>query len=127
MRRTVRRVLAGLIAGLLLLSAAVTGPNTVLCFGPGNHCHLENPMGASCTAPVRSARHAPRDPDGCPAGSRDIRVNVDTHRANSGAAVAAPLTAALLRVIRVVSGARRVHSFHLPARFIPPPAANLRF
>jgi len=64
-------------------------PNTVLCLGPGSHCHLEILLGDGCSVQVPTRRpSAPRLPDGCPRGSRDFRVSVDTHHTNDGPVLA---------------------------------------
>jgi hypothetical protein len=56
-------------------------PGTVLCLGPGNHCHLEMTAGPDCNADLAGSQapaHRPRD--GCPKGSRDFQLRVDCHR-----------------------------------------------
>jgi hypothetical protein len=89
MVRELRTALAYLLAAFLLLGGIVITPGTVLCVGPGNHCHLETAVGASCSeeGPV-SDPSTPRPRDGCPKGSRDLRLSVDTHRSDNAIGVA---------------------------------------
>lgn len=81
---------------LLLIVGSVTGPDTVLCLGPAGHSHIEIVVGASCAEPLpASRRSAPRPRDGCPRGSKDYRLGVDTHR-NDARATSAALASAFV-------------------------------
>jgi hypothetical protein len=90
MTRFVRNAFSLLLGALLLLSGTVITPDTVLCVGPGNHCHVETAVSASCSeeGPV-SDPSTPRPRDGCPKGSRDLRLSVDTHRSDNAIGAAA--------------------------------------
>ena len=100
MTRFVRTAFSYVLAALLLLGGAEQG--TVLCLGPSNHCHLETVVGASCSEqlPV-SDSSAPSPRDGCPKGSKDLRLGVDTHRSNNTSVVAAfaPMLAVVTGVV----------------------------
>lgn len=84
MVRVLRTALSYLLAAFLLLGGTVITPDTVLCVGPGNHCHLETAVGASCSEGPVADPSTPRPRDGCPKGSRDLRLSVDTHRSDNG-------------------------------------------
>lgn len=86
MPRFVRTAFSYVLAALLLLGAVVMAPEPVLCVGPGNHYHLETVLGASCNGSLSASdSSAPGPRDGCPKGSRDLRLNVDTHRSDNAA------------------------------------------
>jgi hypothetical protein len=77
------------LAILISLGGALMRPDGVLCVGPGNHCHFETIVGASCDEPSTASDTAPRPQDGCPKGSKDLRLGVDTHRADNNPRMAA--------------------------------------
>jgi hypothetical protein len=95
-------VISQLLALVLLLGGTMTRPDTVLCLGPGNHYHFETVVGASCgeQAPVSSSS-VPRD--GCPRGSKDFRLGVDSHRGENTSVVAAlaPVLAVATGVVKL--------------------------
>ncbi len=77
----IRSVLAYLIALVTLAAAVVAAARPVLCVGPDNHCHVEAIVAVTCQS--RSAGpHRSVPEDGCPQGSKDLRLTVDTHRTN---------------------------------------------
>ena len=88
MPRCIRTAISYLFAILISLSGTVMLPGSVLCVGPGNHCHFETVVGASCdgslSAPIPAS---PRPRDGCPKGSRDLRLGVDTQRGNKSSVI----------------------------------------
>ena len=84
--RTLRSAASCMLA-VLLLTSALVAQNAVLCLGPGNHCHLETIAG--CGDVSISHGSAPRPQDGCPKGSKDIRLGVDTHRTDNTRVTAA--------------------------------------
>lgn len=87
--RAVQRVAVNALATIILVGSALTAPGTVLCLGPGNHCHLEATAGANCSDGLPASHGAaPRPHDGCPKGSRDFRLSVDSHRTDAMHAVA---------------------------------------
>jgi hypothetical protein len=98
MGRMLRIRVATLLATVVLLSSAMTMPGAVLCIGPGNHCHFENPLGESCgwQFPVRNDS-MPEPSDGCPKGSRDVTLRVPARPSEN--ALAAPLFTPALTVI----------------------------
>ena len=78
----VRTAFSYVLAAALLLGGTAMAPDSVLCLGPGNHCHFETVVAASCSERVpASSNSAPRD--GCPRGSKDFRVGLDTHRCDN--------------------------------------------
>jgi len=77
--RTLRQQLARLLASSALVGIVAIAPGTVVCVGPGSHCHLENPIGGSCNSSEPSERSSSRAPDGCPRGSRDFQLSVAAH------------------------------------------------
>ena len=86
--RAPNKLFSGLLAAALLISAAATTPETVWCVGPGHHCHVETILGFSCNDQLSEHGIAtPRLPDGCPKGSKDFRLSVDTHRSDHGSLV----------------------------------------
>jgi hypothetical protein len=81
MRRILRTAICYAFAILISVGRTAMTPDRVLCVGPGNHYHLETVVGASCNEPLPvSEGSAPRTRDGCPKGSKDLRLGVDTHR-----------------------------------------------
>jgi hypothetical protein len=69
MTRFVRNVSFRVLAAFAVLGATSIAPDTVLCVGPGNHCHFETVVGASCGEQgPRSPSSVPRD--GYPRGSQ---------------------------------------------------------
>src|SRR5215472_1909581 len=93
MPKTLRRAACYVLAILISLGGAVMRPDSVLCVGPGNHCHFETIVGASCYELSPAADSSvPRPRDGCPKGSRDLRLGVDPHRSdnNPNVKVSAP-------------------------------------
>ena len=89
---------------LVLASGLLILPDTVLCLGPHNHCHLELVVGASCNSELAERHRSTTGPaDRCPKGSRDFRLNVDSQRTNSSHSLTAPpamlcIASALLRI-----------------------------
>jgi hypothetical protein len=78
-----------LLAVFLLAGATAVRPDTVMCLGPGGHSHLETVVGESCNECLAVPdRPAPRPLDGCPRGSKDFRLGVDTHRNDVSSTVA---------------------------------------
>ena len=93
----VGRTISNLLAAVMFFGSAATIPNTVLCTGPGGHCHLETVAGESCDeqaspSPARDSRPS----DGCPKGSRDFRTSVDSHRSDNRSFV---VTSSLIRAL----------------------------
>ncbi len=87
--KAVRIMAVNARATIMLVGSALTAPGTVLCLGPGNHCHLEAAAGANCNDNLLvSPASAPRPRDGCPKGSRDFRLSVDSHRTDTMRAIA---------------------------------------
>src|SRR6516162_8965065 len=86
-----RRAVSNVLAFAVLASGLLISPDTVLCLGPRNHCHLEMVIGTSCNndmpGPHGSASHPP---DGCPRGSKDFRLSVDAHRTDNSRLIAVP-------------------------------------
>jgi hypothetical protein len=79
MRRILRTAVCYVFATLISVGGTAMTPDRVLCVGPGSHYHLETVVGASCNEPLPfSESSTPRD--GCPKGSKDLRLGVDTHR-----------------------------------------------
>lgn len=102
MTRFLHRVFFYVLLVLLPVDGAITTSHSVLCLGPGNHCHLETIVGRSCDIhQMIPDRSLPRPRDGCPRGSKDFRLGVDTHRTGNTRAVAAlaevPFAISLLR------------------------------
>jgi hypothetical protein len=99
MTRVFRASFSFVLAGLLLLVGA--SPAVVICWGPGDHCHLETVVGSSCNEQISvSKSSAPRD--GCPKGSKDFKLHADTHRSdNSFNAAAFP------PFLTVIAGAKK--------------------
>jgi len=87
----IRSAVSNVLALIMLASGALILPDTVLCLGPGNHCHLEVVVGASCNDQMEPHSAAPRLPDGCPKGSKDFRLRTDSHRTDYARLVAAPV------------------------------------
>jgi hypothetical protein len=107
MLRAVRTAFAYLVAAFLLLGGTLVTPDTVLCVGPGNHYHLETVLGASCSGPLSASDgSAPRPRDGCPQGSRDLRLSVDTHRSDNP-----PDAATFTQVLTVPTGVVELSEF----------------
>ncbi len=89
--RGVRSVICKMLAFLVLVGGTLNTPGTVLCVGPGNHCHLEVVVGASCNDDLLGLHgSAPRARDGCPRGSKDFRLSVDSHRTDARPVIAVP-------------------------------------
>ncbi len=89
LNKAVRSLAVNALATIILVGSALTAPGTVLCLGPGNHCHLEATAGANCSDDLPASRGAaPRPRDGCPSGSRDFRLSVDSHRTDTMRAIA---------------------------------------
>src|SRR6266851_7885413 len=115
MTSSLRIAISQLLALVLLVGGTATRPDTVLCLGPGNHYHFETVVGASCSerAPASSSS-APRD--GCPRGSKDLRLGVDSHRSENTSVVAA-----LAPVLTVATGVVRLFELSrqepYPSRF----------
>jgi hypothetical protein len=111
MQRITRSVACYVLAVLILVGETVMTPDTVLCLGPGNHCHLETVVGASCNEQLPiSDSSAPAPRDGCPKGSKDLRLGVDTHRNDNTfvAAVFAPVLAVATGVVELSDLSLRV-------------------
>jgi hypothetical protein len=86
-----RRVISNALALVMLTSGILISPDTVLCLGPHHHCHLEVVVGSSCNNDPPGARgSAPGPSDGCPRGSKDFRLSVDSHRIDNSRVLAAP-------------------------------------
>jgi hypothetical protein len=116
MTRSLRIACSHLLAALVLLSGTAQG--TVLCLGPGGHCHLETVVGASCGEQLAvSGRSLPAPPDGCPKGSKDIRLGIDTHR-NDNTSFVAGLTSVLRVAIGVVEPFRLSRQVPCLSRFL---------
>lgn len=97
MNRIIHTALSYGLALVTLLSGSIMTPEAVLCVGPGNHCHLETVVGTSCNSDVPAAHgSAPQPQDGCPRGSKDFRLTVDTHRTDNTCTIATFVAAALL-------------------------------
>jgi len=80
--------------------------DSVLCLGPGNHCHFETVVGASCNQTIPASDSAAPSPrDGCPKGSKDLRLGVDTHRGDNTSFVAefAPVLAAVTGAVKLLA------------------------
>jgi hypothetical protein len=88
-----RAVLSYVLAIIVLTGAAVITPDTVLCVG-ADHYHLELVVGVSCNnfVPGLTGPHSPgsQPNDGCPKGSKDFRLVVDSQRADNTRAIVAP-------------------------------------
>jgi hypothetical protein len=88
-----RAVLSYVLAVIVLTGAAVITPDTVLCVA-ADHYHLELVVGASCNnfVPGLTGPHSPgsQPKDGCPKGSKDFRLVVDSQRADNTRAIVAP-------------------------------------
>jgi hypothetical protein len=78
-----RKRIFPLVAALVLMGGPAMSGDVVLCAGPGNHCHFEIPFGANCESQHPVNQSAPQPRDGCPKGSRDLKLAVDTHRTAS--------------------------------------------
>lgn len=91
MRWILRGRIAGLVTTILLSAGAFPSTGTVLCIGPGHHCHFENPMGDSCATRASALDHsaAPKAPDGCPKGSRDVTLSIPVRPSEKGIAALA--------------------------------------
>jgi hypothetical protein len=62
MLRFVRTAFSHALVVLLLLGGTEMLPESVLCVGPGNHCHFETVVGASCSQQLpASPGSVPRD------------------------------------------------------------------
>jgi hypothetical protein len=82
MRGFICNRLSRVLAALVVLGATTIPPDTVLCVGPGNHCHFETVVGAICgDQGPRSPSSVPRD--GCPRGSKDIGVSFPAQRSDN--------------------------------------------
>lgn len=82
------------ISFFLFVGGFVTPPGEVVCFGPHHHYHFEMPLIASCErSSGQKPPVAPRPRDGCPQGSRDIRLTASAQRidAKRGSAIAQTL------------------------------------
>jgi hypothetical protein len=88
-----RAVLSYVLVVIVLTGAAVITPDTVLCVA-ADHYHLELVVGASCNnfVPGLTGPHSPgsQPKDGCPKGSKDFRLVVDSQRADNTRAIVAP-------------------------------------
>src|ERR1700730_12007898 len=88
-----RAVISYVLAVIVLTGAAVITPDTVLCVA-ADHYHLELVVGASCNnfVPGLTGPHSPgsQPKDGCPKGSIDFRLVVDSQRADNTRAIVAP-------------------------------------
>jgi hypothetical protein len=88
-----RAVLSYVLAVIVLTGAAVITLDTVLCVA-ADHYHLELVVGASCNNFVQglTGPHSPgsQPKDGCPKGSKDFRLVVDSQRADNTRAIVAP-------------------------------------
>jgi hypothetical protein len=94
-RPVFRSAVLDLLAFLVVVVSTLDALGTVLCVGPGSHYHLEIVVGASCNdGPPASRGSVPRD--GCPSGSRDFRLAVDTHRSDHMCVMRAPAAMLLL-------------------------------
>jgi hypothetical protein len=97
MNRAIRSTFLVMLALLIFLFSALNTMGTVLCVGPGNHYHLEIVVGGGCgNGPPPSRHQAPRPPDGCPRGSKDYRLAVDTHPSDNPRVIEAPAVALLM-------------------------------
>ena len=89
MSRSPHKLLSALLSAALFISAVATTPDTVLCMGPGHHCHLETMLGAGCNDSLQDPGFSTHQlPDGCPKGSKDFRLSVVTHRSDGRALLA---------------------------------------
>jgi hypothetical protein len=88
-----RAILSYVLAVIVLTGAAVIRPDTVLCVG-ADHYHLEIVVGASCNnfVPGLTRPHSTgsQPKDGCPKGSKDFRLAVDSQRADNTSAIVVP-------------------------------------
>jgi len=127
--RVFRPVVSNLIAALLLLTGSATTPDAVLCSGPGNHFHIETVLGTSCNARLQTRRASvPHLPDGCPEGSRDFRLNVDSHPSDSLSLLAEAGFIARVSHVRVAA-ALLLHPrvfVHVQRHYQSPPSIVLR-
>jgi hypothetical protein len=114
---SIRSAVSKVLALLMLAGGALIPPDTVLCLGPSNHCHLEVVVGAGCTGQIKPHSAAPRLPDGCPRGSKDFRLRVDSHRTNDARVIAAPVAMMLLVASGLVALSHRPFSKSLTAGF----------
>ncbi len=95
--RAVTSTILDLVAFLVVVGGTLNTPGSVLCVGPGNHYHLEVVVGASCNDGLPVSRGLePRPHDGCPSGSKDFRLTIDTHRSDNTRVIRAPAAALLL-------------------------------
>ena len=110
MRKVVHIRVASLLVAILLFANVFPTAATVLCIGPGHHCHFENPVGDSCGSRAAVPRHsAPKEPDGCPKGSRDVALCVParpTERGISALTFSSPFAVLASKVVILVSPAR---------------------
>lgn len=118
MSRVVRDAILDLLALLVLIGGALNTQWGVLCVGPGNHYHLEVVIGASCNDSVPASHGLAHPRDGCPSGSKDFRLAVDTHRGHNTGATEAP--AALSVSIRLVEFTNPPH-YPESFRLLPTP------
>jgi hypothetical protein len=89
MKRSVQSAVARLLALVMFVGSTLIAPGTVLCLGPGNHCHLEVTAGAECNSFVPGSEVPASGPrDGCPTGSKDFRISVDSHRTDTMGVIA---------------------------------------
>ncbi len=108
---------------VLLASGFGITPDTFLCLGPHNHCHLEVVIGTSCQNnpdDLRLRDHpAPKPADGCPRGSKDFRLSIDSHRTDNSQLFAPQAAATLIVVSRLIDSAQiwslRVSALRSPA------------
>lgn len=88
---TIRSAVFNLLAFVMLASGVLIPLDIVLCLGPRNHCHLEVVVGGSCNNVLAERQGAaPRLPDGCPRGSKDFRLSIDSHRMENSRLIGAP-------------------------------------
>ncbi len=88
-KQTARSAAVNVLTMIILVGSALTAPGTVLCLGPGHHCHLEAAAGAICNNDLPGTHGlTPRPRDGCPKGSRDFRLSVDSHRTDTMGVIA---------------------------------------
>jgi hypothetical protein len=107
---SIRNAVSKVLALFMLAGGALIPPDTVFCLGPSNHCHLEVVVGTGCSGQSKTHSAAPRLPDGCPRGSKDFRLRIDSHRTNDARVIAAPVAMMLLVASGLVALSHRPFS-----------------
>jgi hypothetical protein len=108
-----RNAVSNVVAFVILASGVLILPDNVLCLGPRNHCHLEVVVGTSCNNDLPGPHGSASEPsDGCPRGSKDFRLSVDSHRVDSSRLLAT--SSAMLFVASSLIEISHVSSSRLP-------------